>query len=96
MSKVLTSMLYIHPLGCDVYRLAWAIVCYKWVGSPEPQRGNYNSSHATFFVYILVLGTGRGVNIIHMTEPSKDLKKIEGAAPNGVAVVNCNDFVIRR
>ena len=75
MSKVLTSMLYIHPLGCDVYRLAWAIVCYKWVGSPEPQRGNYNSSHATFFVYILALGTGRGVNIIHMTEPSKDFKK---------------------
>lgn len=49
-----------------------------------------------FFVYILALGTGRGVKIIHMTEPSKDLKKIEGAAPNGVAVVNCNDFVIRR
>ena len=72
MSKVLTSMLYIHPLGCDVYRLAWAIVCYKWVGSPEPQRGNYNSSHATFFVYILALGTGRGANIIHITEPSKD------------------------
>lgn len=34
------GVIYIPHPGYAIYRSAWAIVCYKWEGSPEPRRGN--------------------------------------------------------
>jgi hypothetical protein len=50
MSKVLTLVLYMRPLW--VYYISFGVgyCLLQQMGSPEPQRGNYNSSHAFFFV----------------------------------------------
>ena len=51
MSKVLTLVLYMHPINgvCYIpFGVGYCLLQQK--GSPEPQRGNYNSSHAFFFV----------------------------------------------
>ena len=44
---------------------------------------------ASFFIY-------NSVKTYAVNKKKNIFVKIEGAAPNGVAVVNCNDFVIRR
>ena len=51
MSKVLTLVLYMRPLW--VYYISFGVgyCLLQQMGSPEPQRGNYNSSHAFFFIY---------------------------------------------
>lgn len=45
---MLTPWLYIY-LVVYYIQLAWVVVYYLIVGSPEPQRGNFNKSHALFF-----------------------------------------------
>lgn len=50
MSKVLTLVLYMHPINgvCYIpFGVGYCLLQQK--GCQEPQRGNYNSSHAFFF-----------------------------------------------
>ena len=50
MSKVLTLVLYMHPINGVCYIPSGVGYCLlQLAGSPEPRRGNYNSSHAFFF-----------------------------------------------
>ena len=51
MSKVLTLVLYMHLINGVCYIPFGVGYCLlQLAGSPEPRRGNYNSSHAFFFV----------------------------------------------
>ena len=49
--KVLTSMLYIYPFVVGYIKFGVGYCLLQVVGSPEPQIGNSNSSHAFFFIY---------------------------------------------
>ena len=57
--KALTSMLYIYPFVVDYISFGVGYCLLQVVGSPEPQIGNSNSSHAFFIVLLPVGELGR-------------------------------------
>ena len=57
-SKVLTSMLYIYPFAVGYIPFGVGYCLLQVVGSPEPQIGNSNSSHAFFYCLFSCLGIG--------------------------------------
>lgn len=73
----------------EILQRRYTLNSYFLPGAYSVLKDSFLFVFASFFIY-------NSVKTYAVNKKKNIFVKIEGAAPNGVAVVNCNDFVIRR